>query len=120
MATVARRLSLKRGVGETLLTSKLQILVGTGSRRPSTALSILTGRVADQLSIARVTRPHFMPRTVYLTEKHLRDIDAVVDMLSSQHIESKRLTRSAVLRRAVEHLRNAIEADPAKFVLENE
>jgi hypothetical protein len=117
---VARRFSLNQSVGETLLLSKLQILSGTGKRRPSAALSILTGRVADQLSLVRPTRPHFLPRTVYLSEKHLRDIDAVVDMLSSHHLEPKRLTRSAILRRAVEHLRIAVEADPAKFVLENE
>ena len=132
-----------QNVGERLLTSKLQILKGTGNRTPSIALSILTGRVAEQLSIlenfyaddpaiahvpARVSveelrapaRPHLVPRTVYLSEKHLVDIEAVVDVLSSYHVEPKHLTRSAVLRRAVEYLRNAIEADPAKFVLENQ
>ena len=37
-----------------------------------------------------------------------------------QHVEPRRLNRSAVLRRAVEHLRTAVEADPAKFLLEND
>jgi hypothetical protein len=143
MATVARRFSLMHNVGETLLSTKLQILSGTGNRRPSIALSILTGRVVEQLSILEsfyaadpaVTqvptgasveqielraRPHFVPRTVYLSEKHLTDIEAVVDVLARYQIEPKHLTRSAVLRRAVEFMRNAIEADPAKFVLENE
>ena len=48
---MARRVPLKNNVGQTLLNTKLQILRGTGSRRPSIALSILTGRVAEQLSI---------------------------------------------------------------------
>jgi hypothetical protein len=143
MATVARRFSLMQNVGETLLSSKLQILSGTGRRRPSVALSILTGSVAEELTglenfyaadpvgtqvpvlvpmeaIATPARPHFLPRTVYLSDAHLRDVDAMVAILSSYQIEPKKLTRSALLRRAVEHLRNAIEADPAKFVLENE
>ena len=51
MAAVARQLVMSRPVGEVLLKSKLQILNGTGHRRPSIALSILTGRVAEQLSI---------------------------------------------------------------------
>jgi hypothetical protein len=117
---VARRFSLMHSVGETLLSSKLQILSGTGNRRPSNALSILTGRVGDELAIVKPARPHFLPRTVYLSEKHLRDIDALVDRLTSYQTQPKRVTRSAVLRRAVEFLRSAIEADPAKFVLENE
>lgn len=140
---MARRFSLMQNVGETLLTSKLQILKGTGNRTPSIALSILTGRVAEQLSILEnfyaqdpvithsptrpalevislPARPQLVPRTVYLSEKHLQDVEAVADVLSRYHIEPKRLTRSAVLRRAVEYMRQAIEADPAKFVLENQ
>jgi hypothetical protein len=143
MATVARRSSLMHNVGETLLSSKLQILQGTGNRRPSIALSILTGRVAEQLSILenfyaadpvvvresslapveainRRARPHLAPHTVYLSERHVSDIDALVDILSRLQTEPKRQTRSAVLRRAVEYLRTAVEADPAKFVLEND
>jgi hypothetical protein len=143
MATVARRLSLTANVGETLLSSKLQILKGTNNRRPSIALSILTGRVAEQLSILenfyaadpvvapvaipsplpvaeRPARPHLVPRTVYLSEKHLSDIDSIIEVLSGQHVDHRRLNRSAILRRAVEYLRKAVEADPAKPLWENE
>lgn len=132
---------MRQGVGERLLTSKLQILNGTGGRRPSIALSILTGRVAEQLSILEsfyaadpvvahespessvavlLQRPQrqFAAHTVYLSDTHLRDIDSIIEAI--QELEPKRLTRSAVLRRAVEHLRTAIEADPAKFMLEND
>ena len=139
---MARRLAL-RSVGETLLTSKLQILKGTGNRRPSIALSILTGRMAEQLSILEnfyaadpvvapvapapavepvehISRPHYIARTVYLAEEHVRDIEHIIEALTRQHIEPRRLNRSSVLRRAIEHLRTAIEADPAKFLLENE
>ena len=141
---VARRLSLKvaqRDPGERLLTSKLQILNGTGNRRPSIALSILTGRMAEQLSIlesfyaqdpavvdapepephiklVEPTRPQLVARTVYLTEAHLRDIEIITDALQEE--APRRLTRSAVLRRAIEHLRRAVEADPANFLLESE
>src|SRR5205823_1357573 len=141
MAAVARPVPLKNNVGQTLLNSKLQILKGTSSRRPSIALSILTGRMAEQLSIlenfyaadpvvvlpvsvvqpvqviSAPARPHYMPRTVYLSEKHLSDIDSVIEAWSQ--VEPKRLTRSAVLRRAVEFLRTSVEADPAKSLLEN-
>ena len=132
---------MREGVGERLLTSKLQILNGTSSRRPSIALSILTGRVAEQLSIlesfyaadpvvthespesplpALAQRPQrqFAAHTVYLTDTHLHDLDRMIEVM--QQAEPRRLTRSAVLRRAVEHLRSAIEADPAKFILEND
>jgi hypothetical protein len=146
---VARRLLLKTGgradVGERLLGSKLQILSGTGNRRPSIALSILTGRVAEQLSILenfyaddpavvdlpepepepvmtpdclKPARPHLHARTVYLTESHLRDIEVIID--AWQPGRPRRLTRSAVLRRAIEHLRSAVEADPATSLLETE
>src|SRR5689334_15980328 len=115
MAAVARRLLLKAAgteIGERLLSSKLQILSGTGNRRPSIALSILTGRVAEQLSILdevyatdtdadletpRVAlRPRLLARTVYLTESHLRDIQAIIEAL--QPDQGRRLTRSAILR----------------------
>ena len=137
---MARRLPLKAGVradiGERLLSSKLQILSGTGNRRPSLALSVLTGRVAEQLAILEnffpgdpalddepeceaapvvtavpARRPHLFARTVYLTEAHLRDIEAIIE--AWQPGQSRRLTRSAVLRRAIEQLRSAVEADPA-------
>ncbi len=151
MAAVARPAQLKRthasgarDVGETLLSSKLQILQGTGSRRPSIALSILTGRVVEQLSILEKffaadpvvveerslpapivalvpsARPHFLARTVYLSEAHLHDVDGIIAIVSKsgQPIQTRRLTRSAVLRKAIEVLREAVEADPAKFLLE--
>jgi hypothetical protein len=141
---VARRLLLKsptHDVGERLLTSKLQMLSGTGNRRPGVALSILTGRVADQLSqlddfyasaalqedvepappepvvvpIAPI-RPQMLARTVYMTESHLRDVEAIIQ--AWQPGRSRRLTRSAVLRRAIEHLRTVVEADPDNSLLE--
>jgi hypothetical protein len=158
---MARRLLLKpavRDVGERLLTSKLQILNGSGNRRPSLALSILTGRVAEQLSIlenfyprdpavaekgeeaeqieeteasaepviqpvnveVEPTRPHLVARTVYLSEAHMRDIEAIIDAWQAN--APKRLTRSAVLRRAIEHLRNTVEAEaePANSLLESQ
>ena len=46
------------------------------------------------------------------------DIDRIIQ--AWQLAEPRRLTRSAVLRRAVEHLRSAVDADPAKSLLENE
>jgi hypothetical protein len=136
---MARRVLLKAGgradVGERLLGSKLQMLSGSGNRRPGIALSILTGRIAEQLSsldafyapdpviieeapvvtfISELSekprRPHLLARTVYLTESHLRDIDAIIH--AWQPDQSRRVTRSAVLRRAIEHLRDAVEADP--------
>ena len=144
---MARRVLLKAGgrgdVGERLLSSKLQILSGTGNRRPSIALSILTGRVVEQLSIlenfyandpvvvdtavvaeppqvvtpVEAPRPQLVARTVYLGESHLRDIDSIIE--AWQPGRSRRLTRSAVLRRAIEHLRGAVEADPATSLLES-
>src|SRR5919199_6529196 len=141
MAAVARQLVRTRPVGEVLLSSKLQILNGTGNRRPSIALSILTGRVAEQLSILEnfyagdpvvatdavetpvaivLPRPQrqYAAHTVYLSEAHLRDIDHIID--AWQPAATRRLTRSAVLRRAVEHLRTAVLEDAAKFMLEND
>jgi len=123
-----------------LLTAKLQILTGTGNRRPSLALGILTGRsehlslvpptaidavaeiaeVAEPVSIIihMPTRPRYAARTVYMTERHLRAVDEIID--AWQQVGSRRLTRSAVLRRAIDHLRTAVHADPAKSLLENE
>src|SRR5258707_987845 len=49
MATMARRLQLRAGVGERMLTSKLQVLNGTANRRTSLALRMLTGRVIEPL-----------------------------------------------------------------------
>jgi hypothetical protein len=159
MATVARRLLLRAGVGERLLTTKLLILNGTGSRPTNIALSMLTGSIAVQrlvvadlldvelgaeplvlglLDVADVIEPividvemvaeeiatpfhrsrHYSARTVYLSEHHLGDVDRIAD--AWQSIEPRRLSRSAVVRRAVDYLYAAVEADPAKFMLENE
>jgi hypothetical protein len=126
MAAVARRFLLTSGVGERLLASKLQILNGTGSRRPGIALSILTGRVDDEEMTEREPlvmpttnrmRRQYAARTVYLSEAHLHDVDRII--AAWRQVEPRRFTRSAVLRRAVEHLRAAVEADPAKSLMEN-
>src|SRR5437899_5914733 len=133
MAAVAWQLVASRPVGEILLTSKLQILKGAGHRRPSLALSILTGRVAEQLSILEdfyaanavvateaidppvsiaVRRPHrqFAAHTVYLSDAHLQDLDQIIQ--AWQQVQPRRLSRSAVMRRAVEYLRTAVQDDP--------
>jgi hypothetical protein len=138
---VARRLQLRAGVGERMLTSKLQVLNGTGPRRTSLALRMLTGRIIEPLSLVADVETLFsvgpaeqfkapillashrhgrqyIARTVYLSERHLRDVDQIID--TWQQVDAKRLTRSAVLRRAIEHLRDAVEADPAKCTLEND
>jgi len=61
----------------------------------------------------------YSARTVYLSEHHLREVDHIIE--TWQQVDSKkRLTRSAVLRRAIEHLHDAVEADPAKCTLEND
>jgi hypothetical protein len=123
---VARRFLLTSGVGERLLASKLQILNGTGSRRPGIALSILTGRVNEEEMTEREPlvmptpnrmRRQYAARTVYLSEAHLHDVDRII--AAWRQVEPRRFTRSAVLRRAVEHLRAAVEADPAKSLMEN-
>ena len=138
---MARRLQLRAGVGERMLTSKLQVLNGTANRRTSLALRMLTGRIIEPLALVPdvetlfnlgddepVQTPvllaahrhgrHYAARTVYLSERHLRDVDRIIE--TWQQVDSKRLTRSAVLRRAIEHLRDAVEADPAKCTLEND
>ena len=138
---MARRLELRAGVGERMLTSKLQVLNGSANRRTSLALRMLTGRIIEPLSLVadietlfnvgedeRVKPPvlialhrhrrQYAARTVYLSERHLRDVDQIIGVW--QQVDSRRLTRSAVLRRAIEYLRNAVEADPAKCTLEND
>ena len=137
---MARKRLLTAEVGQRLLQSKLQVLAGTGGRRPSLALSILTGgvpepRPADEDLVsaadpiqrreplpfprsAIVEQPgpraqrRFAARTVYLSDRHLGDLDAIIE--AWQRGSSKRLTRSAVLRQAIERLRAAVEdgADP--------
>src|SRR6266702_1949591 len=113
MATVARRLQLRVGVGERMLTSKLQVLNGTANRRTSLALRMLTGRIIEPLALVpeietlfsigedEPVKPPVMPaahrhgrhyaaRTVYLSERHLRDIGHIIE---TWHVDSKRLTR---------------------------
>jgi hypothetical protein len=124
-----------------MLMSKLQILNRTTDRRTSLALSMLTGRsveprmfVADdqqlygsvegsasKAPVLMASHRHgrqYTARTVYLSERHLRDVDHLIEVW--QQVDSRRLTRSAVLRRAVEYLRDAVEADPAKCKLESD
>ena len=110
------------------------ILKGVNNRRPSIALSILTGRVAEQLSILESffptdpvvvedapalqddlnarRRPLLRPRTVYLSEADIRDIDSIIEALSREQLEPKRITRSAVLRQALEQLHVTIQNKP--------
>jgi hypothetical protein len=132
---------MRPNVGERLLTSKLEILSGAGSRRPSLALSILTGRVAEEVAtrerfepvddleagpqiepIRAITLPHrgrrFSAHTVYLSQRNLNDVERI--MAAWQRVKPSHLTRSAVVRRALEYLRAEIEADPAKNLLEYE
>jgi uncharacterized protein (DUF2384 family) len=124
-----------------MLKSKLQILNGTATRRTSLALSLLTGRTIEPLQLvdeiehvfkmnqaesssapvvmaAHHHRRQYAARTVYLSERHLHDVDRIIEIW--QQVDSKRLTRSAVLRRAIDYLRDAVEADPAKCTLEND
>jgi hypothetical protein len=54
-------------------------------------------------------------RTVYLSERHLRDIEAIVEVW--QQAQPRRWTRSAVLRRAVEYLRDSVEAHTTRPAL---
>jgi hypothetical protein len=127
MAAVARNRSLTLPIGERLLAAKLQILNGTGSRRPSMALSILTGAAEQPVGAENQVAPYaekeqarerrFEARTVYLAESHLNDIDRIID--AWEQGGSRRLNRSAVLRKAVEHLRTLVETQ-SPHLLENE
>src|SRR6266852_8787968 len=101
MATVARRLQLRAGVGERMLTSKLNLLNGTANRRTSLALRMLTGRIIEPLSLVadvetlfsvgedELVKPpvlialhrhgrQYAARTVYLSERHLREVDQII------------------------------------------
>ncbi len=113
MAAVARQRFLTPGLGERLLASKLEILNGSGSRRPSAALGVLTGASAVTFVAAKPASPRgerqYSARTVYLAERHVRDIDQIID--AWEQVESRRLNRSAVLRRAIEHLRTIVESE---------
>jgi hypothetical protein len=51
--------------------------------------------------------PRYRRRSVHLADRHLADLDAIID--AWQTGESKRLSRSAVVRRAIEHLRASVE-----------
>jgi hypothetical protein len=135
---VAGRFLLTTSLGERLLTAKLQILNGSGTRRPNFALGLLTGRPEhlslitsaafedeatdatglDSYAVHTIAQRRYTARTVYLSERHVRDVDQLIK--AWQQVGSRRLTRSAVLRRAIEHVRAVIEADPAKSNLENE
>jgi hypothetical protein len=127
---MARKRVLNLEIGQRLLQSKLDVLNGTGGRRPSLALSILTGGVPEprparpteplafprQMAASEEPEPRhvhrvYAPRTVYLTDRHLRDLDAIVDAWQAN--APRRLTRSAVLRQAIEHLRAEVQAADA-------
>jgi hypothetical protein len=127
---VARKRLLSITLGQRLLQSKLDVLSGTGGRRPSVALAILTGGAPEPRPVGEIPRLEPLPfpslrqpepepearpevetpvarrqvtrHTVYLSDRHLRDLDAIV--AARQPAPGKRLTRSAVLRRAIEHL----------------
>ena len=133
---MARKRFLKAGGGERLLTAKLQILNGTGSRRPSLALGILTGRVPEPIAEAACPDSYLPPvpnlrllpplppveahaepssrqytaRTAYLADRHLEDLDAIIEAWQHQAGSARRVTRSAVIREAIEHLRKAVDA----------
>jgi hypothetical protein len=123
-------------VGERLLAAKLRLLSGSSDRGTSAALSILTGGSRTQLpSPEQAVRPaptapaataapaaaprgparsRYAARTVYLSERHLRDLDRIVEAWQSR--QPRRWNRSAVLRRAIEQLCTSIETDaPATF-----
>jgi hypothetical protein len=120
---MARKPVVSVALGQQLLESKLQVLTGTGGRRPSLALSILTGDVPEPLPFPRAAlvdsypppRParrtrQYTRRTVYLADRHLRDLDALLSAL--QPAAGRRLTRSAVLRQAIDHLRADVLTHP--------
>src|SRR5919197_1123434 len=102
---MARKRLLTAQPGQRLLQSKLQILTGSGGRRPSVALSILTGGLPEPrpahetleplafsrpaLRLAgtepepgrgtrRTVRARYTARTVYLSEQNLADLDAII------------------------------------------
>jgi hypothetical protein len=134
---VARQRFLSPGVGERLLAAKLRLLSGSSERGTSAALSILTGgspravfepvapaaptpplaQVAAPVATLASARARYEARTVYLSERHLRDIDHII--AAWQHRQPSRWTRSAVLRQAIEHLRAAVDADPDSSLPEN-
>jgi hypothetical protein len=125
---VARQRFLNPGIGERLLAAKLRLLSGSSDRGTSAALSILTGGAVSELparpsqpatrpalpglTTVQPARSHYAARTVYLSERHLRAIDRI-SAAWQQPGQSRRLSRSAVLRRAIEHLLASVEADAA-------
>ena len=74
--------------------------------------------MADEIAAPFHRSRHYSARTVYLSEHHLSDVDRIADAWQAR--EPRRLSRSAIVRRAVDYLYAAVEADPAKFMLENE
>ncbi len=117
---MAGQRSLTASVGERLLASKLAILNGTGTRKPSAALSLLTGATptfGESTDAQTTSGRRYLARTVYLAQSHLNDIDRIID--AWEQTSSRRLNRSAVLRRAVEQLRTLVEAQ-SPLLLENE
>jgi len=126
---VARQRFLNPGLGERLLAAKLRLLSGSSDRGTSAALSILTGATQTTELPARPplatptpsrptptllppARSHYAARTVYLSERHLRAIDRI-SAAWQQPGQERRLSRSAVLRRAIEHLLASVEAEAA-------
>lgn len=124
---MARQRFLNPGLGERLLAAKLRLLSGSSDRGTSAALSILTGaaqtaELPARPPLATPSRPaptllpparsHYAARTVYLSERHLRAIDRI-SAAWQQPGQERRLSRSAVLRRAIEHLLASVEAEAA-------
>jgi hypothetical protein len=95
------------------------------------ALGILTGRVPEPSPeqfdsgsvrasgpLLRLLPPprvqpsrRYLRRSVHLAARHLADLDAIID--TWQAAGTKRLSRSAVVRRAIEHLRASVETSSA-------
>jgi hypothetical protein len=139
-----RLLTTTTNADHRILASKLQVLAGTGGRRPSLALRILTGGVPESRAAGETDGPGARPpgragsavnrpqlralpsptpqavspgaprqpvaRTVYLLDRHLRDLEAVADAWELATGGSKRLSRSAIVRQAIARLRAAVDA----------
>ena len=115
---MARKRILTLALGQRLLQSKLDVLTGAGGRRPSLALSVLTGGVPEaRPAEPPLPRRQLTPRTVYLSERHLRALDAIVE--AHRPSGGKRLSRSAVLRQAIDHLCAEAFSNPHAPALEH-
>jgi hypothetical protein len=93
------------------------------------ALDLLTGRTPDDTALEPAEppapmpepvpppKPHvsprvrFAPRTVYLSEQDLRDLDFIARVWAKN--EKRPLSRSHILRKAIASLRHIVEADDA-------